>query len=151
MLYYPWTKLNVGLELRHLLIADGCWQTLEVGFSSYFPDVPLKTEGFEWRSCWTSWRMTTTCRTCGTTGKSNWPHYNAAFPWFVIYFQNFLLIFRPSISAGCDICSDFQMCVMLIPLPCRQMAKEWYFLCAAEISGPRCPKTIFRKLPLYKS
>ena len=44
--------------------------TLKSGISPVFSLISPETEGFEWRSCWTSWRTTTTCRTCGTTGRN---------------------------------------------------------------------------------
>ena len=83
MLYYPWAKLNVGSELRCLLIIGGYRKTLEVGFSPRSPSISPETEGFEWRSCWTSWKTTTMSRTSGTTGKNKCNGVCCAGPVFI--------------------------------------------------------------------
>ena len=72
----------------------------------------------------------TTCRTSGTTGKSNFRYQNTVFFYTTRCISNFLSNFRIRIFASCDIYHFLSQWVMKIPLFCQQMAKEWYFLLA---------------------
>ena len=70
----------------------------------------------------------TTCRTSGTTGKSNFRYQNTVFFYTTRCISNFLSNFRIRIFASCDIYHLLSQWVMKIPLFCQQTAKEWYFL-----------------------
>ena len=115
MLYYPWAKLNVGSELRCLLIIGGYRKTLEVGFSPCSPSISPETEGFEWKSSSTSWKRMTMCRTCGTTGRSN--SRIAISPFFQVIFEiyNFLIHFLLWIFLSDDIHLRKSSWMMRIP------------------------------------